>query len=149
MRFIESKIDPSYSFYSLSKAEQDCIDTIIEHPEVARDDVRWAELAGRSVKSVKRFKKNNPQILAASIEYATKKYFFEIWASLIRRARKDEDVKGKELFFKALRILKEEAPPEILQIFNISNTYNQQNVISDSDIEKILSGHNPLEALKP
>ena len=62
---------------------------------------------------------------------------------------KDEDVKGKELFFKALRILKEEAPPEILQIFNITNSYNQQNVISNSDIEKILSGHNPMEALKP
>jgi len=149
MRFIESKIDPSYSLTVLSRAEKDIIEALVEHPEVINDCKKWAELSGRSTRAITRFKKLNSQLLAPAVEYATKKYFLEIWASLIRRAKKDEDVKGKELFFKALRILKEEAPPEILQIFNITNTYNQQNVISDADIDRILAGHNPLEALKP
>lgn len=149
MRFIPSKIDPSYSLTVLSRAEKDIIQALVEHPEVIRDNVKWAELSGRSTKAIQRFKKLNSALLAPAIEYATKQYFLEIWLSLIRRARKDDDVKGKELFFKALRILKEEAPPEILQIFNITNNYAQKEFLSDGDIDKILSGNGPMEMLKP
>jgi hypothetical protein len=148
MRFIESKIDPSFSLTVLSQAEKDIIEALVEHPEVINNTQKWAEFSGRSTKAVQRFKKLNSKLLAPAIEYATKKYFLEIWASLIRRARKDEDVKGKELFLKALRLLKEEAPPEILQIFNITNNYSPKDYLSDGDIDKILEGQGPLE-LKP
>jgi hypothetical protein len=145
MRWIESKIDPSFSFTVMSQSEKDILETIVEHPEAARDDKKLAELSNKSLKSVKRFKKKNVDLLAPAIEYVSKRYFFDIWSSLIRRAMKDEDVKAKELFFKALRILKEEAPPEILQIFNITNNYAQKEFLSDGDIDKILEGHGPLE----
>ena len=135
-------------FAVLSPKEKHIGEVLFEHPEVAWDVKKWAETAGCSTHSIRRFKKRLPELIGPIVEYTTKQCFLPVWFSLLRRASKDEDVKAKELLMKCLRVLKDEAPPEITQIFNITNSYNQQNIISDADIDRILAGHNPMEALK-
>lgn len=152
MRIISNnRFDPNDkgSFAVLSKKEKHIAECLFEHPEVSWDPKKWAELAGCSIDSIRRFKKRLPELIGPIVEYSTKQCFLPIWFSLLRRAMRDDDIKGKELAFKTWRILKEEAPPEVLQVFNIINNYQQQEIPSDLDIDRILAGYSQVKELKP
>lgn len=149
MRIITNRYDPNDTFGVMSKKEKHIAEYLFENPQAVMDARKWAEGAGVSVDSVRRFKKRLPELIGPCVEYMTKQCFLPIWFSLLRRAMKDEDIKAKELLMKSLRILKDEAPPEILAIFNITNNYQQKEFLDDVSIDKILQGHGPMEALKP
>ena len=72
MRFIESKIDPSYSLTVLSRAEKDIIEALVEHPEVINDCKKWAELSGRSTRAITRFKKTELSIIGPGCRVCNK-----------------------------------------------------------------------------
>ena len=147
MRWIADRYDPNDGFSILSKTEEKLTEVRVEYPGILTDK-RWAELAGASVKSVRRFRKKHSELLGPCARYAAQKYFLEIWGSLIRRAMDDKDIKGKELFLKCMRVLKEETDPRILAIFNIGGSDKEEKrFLTDQEIDVWL-GNKPVKQIE-